>query len=67
MKSAEVEKYNSDYSGITSDSVLDGELLDTEILGVNLFAFAYRLFHEAFSSIYEALFTQPFSSFCTLI
>ena len=26
----------------------------TEILEVNLFAFAYRLFHEDFSPIYEA-------------
>ena len=36
------------YSGITSGRVLDGELLYTEILEVNLFAFAYRLFHEDF-------------------
>ena len=28
--------------------------LYTEILKVNLFAFAYRLFHEDFSPIYEA-------------
>ena len=39
------------YSGITSDRVLDGEFLYTKILEVNLFAFAYRLFHEDFSSI----------------
>ena len=32
------------YSGITSGRVLDGELLYTEILEVNLFTFAYRLF-----------------------
>ena len=32
------------YSGITSGRVLDGELLYTQILEVNLFAFAYRLF-----------------------
>ena len=32
------------YSGITSGRVLDGELLYTKILEVNLFAFAYRLF-----------------------
>ena len=38
------------YSGITSGRVLDGELLYTKILEVNLFAFAYRLFHEDFSS-----------------
>ena len=35
--------------------VLDGELLFTDILEVILFAFAYRLFHEDFSPIYEAL------------
>ena len=39
------------YSGITSGRVLDGELLYTKILEVNLFAFAYRLFHRDFSSI----------------
>ena len=39
------------YSGITSGRVLDGELLCTKILEVNLFAFAYRLFHEDFSSV----------------
>ena len=33
----------------TSGGVLDGELLYTKILEVNLFAFAYRLFHEDFS------------------
>ena len=36
------------YSGITSGRVLDGELLYTKILEVNLFAFAYRLFHRDF-------------------
>ena len=41
------------YSGLTSDRVLDGELLYTEILEVNLFAFAYKLFHGDFSQIYE--------------
>ena len=40
------------YSGITSGRVLDGELLGTKILEVNLFAFAYRLFHEDFSPIF---------------
>ena len=35
--------------------MLDGELLYTKILEVNLFAFAYRLFHEDFSSINGAL------------
>ena len=39
------------YSGITSGRVLNGELLYTKILEVNLFAFAYRLFHEDVSSI----------------
>ena len=38
-------------SGITSGRVLDGELLYTKILEVNLFAFAYRLFHEDFFPI----------------
>ena len=38
-------------------------MIYTEILEVNLFAFAYRLPHEDFSPIYEALFTQPFSIF----
>ena len=40
------------YSGITSGRVLDGELLYTTILEVNLFAFAYRLFHEDFSFLF---------------
>ena len=39
------------YSGITSGRVLDGELLYTKILEVNLFAFAYRLFHRDFSPL----------------
>ena len=39
------------YSGITSGRVLDGEFLYTKILDVNLFAFAYRLFHRDFSSL----------------
>ena len=39
------------YSGITSDRVLNRELFYTKILEVNLFAFAYRLFYEDFSSI----------------
>ena len=39
------------HSGITSGRVLDGELLYTKILEVDLFAFAYRLFHEDFSSV----------------
>ena len=36
------------YSGITSGRVLNGELLYTKIPEVNLFAFAYRLFHRDF-------------------
>ena len=52
------------YSGITSGRVLNGEFLYTEILEVNLFAFAYRLFHEDFSSIDWTLHgTHSFSSF----
>ena len=43
------------YSGITSGRVLDGELLYTKILEVNLFAFANKLFHEDFSSIDRTL------------
>ena len=39
------------YSGITSGRVLSGKLLYTKILEVNLFAFAYRLFHRNFSPI----------------
>ena len=38
-------------SGITR---VNGELLYTYILEVNLFAFAYRLFHEHFAAIYGA-------------
>ena len=49
------------YSGITSGRVLDGELLYTKILEVNLFAFAYRLFHEYFSSINGALIEEKSS------
>ena len=39
------------YSGITSGRELDGELLYTKILEVNLLAFAYRLFHRDFSPL----------------
>ena len=39
------------YSGITGGRVLNGELLYTKILEVNLFTFAYRLFHRDFSPI----------------
>ena len=46
------------YSGITSSRVLDGELLYTKILEVNLFAFAYRLFHRDFSPLNGAFLKQ---------
>ena len=39
------------YSGITSGRVVNGELLYTKILEVNLFAFAYRLFRRDFSPL----------------
>ena len=39
------------YYELTSGRVLDGELLCTKILVVNLLAFAYRLFHRNFSPI----------------
>ena len=39
------------YSGITSGRVLNGELLYTKILEVNLFAFACRLFRRDFSPL----------------
>ena len=49
-------------SGITHGRVLDGELLYTKILEINLFALAYRLFREDFSPINGALHDiQPFS------
>ena len=50
------------YSGITSGRVLDGELLYTEILEVNLFEFTYRLLHEDFSPIY-GVFKKNFHSY----
>ena len=43
------------YSGITSGRVLDEDLLFTKILEINIFEFAFRLFHESFSPIYEAI------------
>ena len=46
------------YSGITSDRVFDGELLYEKILEVDLFAFAYKLFHEDFSSINAPLIEE---------
>ena len=39
------------HSGITSGRVLNEELLYTNILEVNLFAFAYRLFRRDFSPL----------------
>ena len=63
------------YSGITSGRVLNGELLYTKILEVNLFAFAYRLFRIVRGS-YENLgskslpnnfFTDMFVKACTNI
>ena len=56
-------------SGITSGRVLDGELLYTKILEVNLFAFAYRLFHRDFSPINGAccIGTHSFSSFICIL
>ena len=50
------------YSGITSGRVLDGELLYTKILEVNLFAFAYRLFRRDFSSLDGTLLANVPSS-----
>ena len=55
------------YSGITSGRVLDGELLYTEILEVNLFAFAYRLFHRDFSPIKGAYYLSICLSVCLSI
>ena len=37
--------------------MLDGEILCTKILKVDLCAFAYRLFHEDFSPIYRGSVT----------
>ena len=53
------------YSGITSGRVLDGELLYPKILEVNLFAFAYRLFHRDFSTLNGFLSTQRKAPLCT--
>ena len=46
------------YSGITSGRVLNGELLYTKILEVNLFAFAYRLFRRDFSPLDGTYYMQ---------
>ena len=40
------------YSGITSGRVLNGELLYTKILEVNLFAFAFALANKLTSRIF---------------
>ena len=50
------------YSGITSGSVLNGELLYTKVLEVNLFAFAYRLFHRDFFPLDGASCILPLTS-----
>ena len=57
------------YSGITSGGVLDGGFLYTKILEVNLFAFAYRLFHRDFSPLNRAfcIGTHSFSSFIYIL
>ena len=57
------------YSGITSGRVLDGEFLYTNILEVNLFAFAYRLFHRDFSPINVAycIGAHSFPSFICIL
>ena len=58
------------YSGITSGRVLNGELLYTKILEVNLFAFAYRLFRRDFSPLDGTYcmgthsFLQPYIHLC---
>ena len=52
------------YSGITSGRVLDGELFYTKILEVTLFVFAYRLFHEDFSSIDRQLKRNLYETVC---
>ena len=44
------------YSGITSGRVLDGGLLYTKILDVNLFAFADRLFDVDWREIFMKQF-----------
>ena len=51
------------YSGITSGRVLDGELSYTKILEVNLFVFAYRLFHRDFSPINRTFYIGTHSFF----
>ena len=51
------------YSEITSGRVLNGELLYTKILEVNLFAFAYRLFRRDFSPLDET-YCIAFDAIC---
>ena len=57
------------YSGITSGRVLNGELLYTKILEVNLFAFAYRLFRRdsPHSTGHIAWVLIPFCSFICIL
>ena len=43
------------YSGITSGRVLNGELLYTKILEVNLFAFAYNMSRRVGRNLYETV------------
>ena len=53
------------YSGITSGRVLNGELLYTKILEVNLFAFAYRLFRRDFSPL-DGTYCIYIASICNM-
>ena len=46
------------YSGITSGRVLNGELLYTKILEVNLFAFAYNMSRRVGRNLYETVCRQ---------
>ena len=56
------------YSGITSGRVLNGELLYTKILEVNLFAFAYRLFRIAICPVeWGEIFTKQSVGKCKQI
>ena len=54
------------YSGITSGRVLNGELLYTKILDVNLFAFAYRLFRRDFPPLDGTFIPIPYTYTYTL-
>ena len=52
---------------ITPNTYIYSHILTTEILEVNLFAFAYRLFNEDFSTIYGALLLNLFPDLYTII